>query len=144
MNETDRNLGSRWFEEVWNKGRREAVAEMMGPDAVLHEGGTDSVGPDGFHPFFDRLNAALSEIRVMVHDTIAEEDRICIRWSCSGKHTGEGLGIPVTGRSFEITGMSILRVAEGRIVEGWQNWDMLGMLQQVQGHDPAPTYVAVA
>jgi hypothetical protein len=64
MTEEDRGLGTRWFEEVWNKGRREVIAEMLAPDAVLHEGGVDSVGPEGFYPFFDRLRAAFSELRV--------------------------------------------------------------------------------
>ena len=43
MTDVDRALGTRWFEEVWNKGRRAAIAEMLAPDAVLHEGDTDSV-----------------------------------------------------------------------------------------------------
>ena len=55
MTELERGLGTRWFEDVWNKGSRAAIAEMPAPDAVLHEGGTDCVGPEGFCAFFDRL-----------------------------------------------------------------------------------------
>src|SRR5271157_2692027 len=68
MTELERGLGSQWFEEVWNKGRREAIAELLAPDAVFHEGKTDCVGPEGFYEFFDRLNAAFSEFCVTVHD----------------------------------------------------------------------------
>jgi steroid delta-isomerase-like uncharacterized protein len=141
MTESERTLGSRWFEEVWNKGRRAAIAEMLAPGAVLHEGGIDSVGPEGFYSFFDRLNAAFSDIRVTVHDTIAEGDRACVRWTCSCKHTGGTLGIPATQKTVEVSGISILRIAEGRMVESWQNWDMLGMLQQIQGLNRSATYV---
>jgi steroid delta-isomerase-like uncharacterized protein len=142
MTEEERGLGTRWFEEVWNKGDRAAIAEMLSPDAVLHEGGNDSVGPEGFYAFYDRLNAAVSEFRVTVHDTIVEGDRACVRWTCECKHTGDGLGVPATGKTVHVTGISILRIAGGRMVEGWQNWDMLGLLEQIQGLKRSGTYVS--
>jgi steroid delta-isomerase-like uncharacterized protein len=142
MTEMERNLGNRWFEEVWNKGRREAIAEMVAPQAVIHDGATDSVGPEGFYPFFERMNATFSDIHVTVHDTIAEHDRVCVRWSCSLRHTGDGLGIPASGKTIHVTGISIIRVAGGKLVEGWQNWDMLGMMDQIQSRDRSATYIA--
>jgi hypothetical protein len=53
MTEQERDLGRRWFEEVWNRGRRDAIAEMLSPDSVLHEAGSDSIRPEGFYPLFD-------------------------------------------------------------------------------------------
>jgi len=144
MTEHERDLGRRWFELVWNQGRREAISELLTPEAVIHDGGTDSVGPDGFYPFFDRLNAAFSEFHVNVEDSIAEDDKICVRWSCSAKHTGDGLGMPPTGVTIHITGISILRVAGGKLVEGWQNWDMLGMMEQIQSRAKSATYIGAA
>lgn len=142
MTDLDRGLGTRWFEEVWNKGRRAAIVEMLAPNAVLHEGDRDSVGPEGFYEFFDRLNAAFSEFQVTVHDTFAEGDRECVRWSCSCKHTGDALGMPATHKTVRVTGISIVRISDGRMVEGWQNWDMLGMLEQIQGSGRSATYVS--
>ena len=141
MTEQERDLGRRWFEEVWNKGRREAVAEMLLPDAVLHEAGIDSVGPVGFYPLFDRLSAAFSDIHVSTDDVIVDGDKICVRWSFSGKHTGGGLGFAATGVVVHTTGNTIMRVADGMLIEGWQNWDMLGLIQQIQGSPKAATYV---
>jgi steroid delta-isomerase-like uncharacterized protein len=144
MTEMERSLGSRWFEEVWNKGRRDAIAEMLAPDAVLHEAGTDSVGPEGFYPFFDRLNVAFSGLHVTVEDTIAEKDRICVRWSCIATHTGDGLGVAPTGKNIDVTGMSMIRVRNGRIAEAWQNWDMQRLMEQIHSRAMSPTYVAFA
>ena len=141
MSETARNLAVRWFEEVWNQGRRDAIADFLAPDCVIHDGGLDSTGPEGFYPFFDRIHAAFSDLHLMIHDTLAEGDRVCVRWSSTGKHTGNGLGIPPTGKRLAITGISIIRVANGKLVEGWQNWDMLGMMQQIQGGEKPATYI---
>lgn len=140
MTEMEQGLGRRWFEEVWNKGRREAIAEMLAPDAVLHDAERDSLpGPEGFYPFFDRLSATLSELHVTVDDTFAGDDRVCVRWSCSAKHTGDGFGVPPTGKAIHVTGISILRVAGGIVVEAWQNWDVMGMMEQIKSQDEAAT-----
>jgi steroid delta-isomerase-like uncharacterized protein len=142
MSESNKELGKRWFEEVWNKRRRDAIGEMMAPDAVIQESGEAVKGPEGFYPFFDRMQAAFSDIHVTVHDAIAEQDTVCLRWSCTMKHTGDGLGIPSTGKSIQITGISIMRIAAGKLVAGWQNWDMLGLMQQIREESMAPTYIA--
>ena len=144
MTQNERDLGRRWFEEVWNKHRREAIAEMMAPDAMVHDGGSDTVGPAGFYPFFDRLSDSVSGMHVTVQHTIIEGDQLCARWLATGKHTGDGLGIPATGRSFRVTGITIFRIADGMAIEAWQNWDMLGMLQQIQGGERAATYIAAS
>ena len=144
MTDLDRNVPIRWFEEVWNGGRRAAIAEMLAPDAILHEGGTDCVGPEGFYPFYDRLTAAFSDFRVTIQDTLSEGDKVCVRWTCTCQHTGDGMGTPATQRTVHVTGISIMRIANGQMVEGWQSWDMLGMMEQIQGWRRSATYVAAA
>jgi steroid delta-isomerase-like uncharacterized protein len=138
----ERNLGARWFEEVWNQQRREAIEEMMAPDAVLHEAGRDSVGPAAFHEFYDRLNSAFSNIRITVHDTIIDGDRACLRWEASLKHTGDGLGLPPTQKTIHVTGITIVRIANNKLVEAWQNWDMMGMMEQIHDKGRSATYVS--
>lgn len=144
MQEADRDFGRRWFEEVWNKQRREAIGEMIAPGAPIHDAGETVYGPEGFYPFFDRMQATFSDLHVTVHDTIGQEKRICVRWSCSMKHTGAGLGMPPTGKLLKTTGISIIQVEQGRATEAWQNWDMLGLLQQIQETQRAATYIAPA
>ncbi len=142
MNEQDRNIGARWFDEVWNKKRREAIAEMMASYCVLHDGAIQTVGPDGFYPFFERIHNTFTEIKTAVHDTIAEGDKICFRWSFEGKHAGDGLGLAPTGRRVTTTGISIVHVKDGKLIEGWQNWDMLGLLEQIKSAPRSPTFIA--
>lgn len=131
-----RDLGKRWFEQVWNQGRREAIAEMMAADAVVHDGEMVTVGRTAFYSFFDRMMATLSEIHVNV------EDKLCVRWTCTARHTGDGLGIAPTGQTVHITGISIMRHADTMFVEAWQNWDMLGMMEQIKGVGKSATYIS--
>ena len=141
----NQDLIGRWFEEVWNKGRREAIAEMLMPDAVIHDGAMSATGPVGFYPFFDRMHAAFSDIRLELGETITENDRVCVRWCATMKHTGPGFGMAPTGKTISMTGISIIRVAEGKVAEGWQNWDGLGLMQQIQAIEGAAAlYVGTA
>ena len=142
MSKGNKALATRWFEEVWNKGKRDAIAEMLLPNAVIYESCQAIQGPDGFYPFFDRMQAAVSDIHVSFHDAMAEGDRVVLRWSVSMRHTGDGLGVPPTEKVVTTTGISVPRLAGGKFIEGWQNWDMLGLMQQIQGTRLGLTYTA--
>ena len=90
------------------------------------------------------MQATFSEIQVTVDETITQGDKLCARWSCTMKHTGYGFGMAPTGKALNVTGISIMRVAGGKLVEGWQNWDMLGLMQQIEGAGKAATYMSVS
>jgi len=64
MSEANKALAKKWFEEVWNKRRREAIDEMLSPHAVIYEGSQIAKGPEGFRPFFDRMWEAFSDIKI--------------------------------------------------------------------------------
>jgi steroid delta-isomerase-like uncharacterized protein len=141
MSDAKIEIAKLWFEEVWNKGRREAIRELLEPDAVIYESSEAIRGPEGFYPFFDRMHATFSDIHVLFHDTIAQDDKVCLRWSVTARHTGGGFGIPPTNKTLHATGITVVRIENGKFIEGWQNWDMLGLMQQIQGAGLAPTYI---
>lgn len=133
------SFAHRWFNEVWNKGRVSAIDEMLAEDAVTHglgEAGVEIRGPAAFKPFVARLRGAFPDIAVTVEQTIAEGDWIASRWSARMTHSGDDLGVPATGKHVTVTGMSMARVREGKMIEGWNNWDMLGLMQQIGGTSP--------
>jgi hypothetical protein len=68
-----------------------------------------------FYPFFDRISTTFSEMRITPHAAIAEGGLVCLRRSCAMRHTGDGLGMPATNKRVEITGISIVRVANGKL-----------------------------
>ncbi len=133
--EEHKALIRRWFEEVWNKGRADAIAEMMAEDAVAHGLSDDAAkplrGPQGFRPFHAQFCEAFPNIEVVVEDTIAEGDRVVARCSVRGKHVGDSLGFKATGAQAEFDGITIVRVKDGKIVEAWNNFDFLKMYRQL-------------
>jgi len=127
--EAQKKFAARWFEEVWNKSRREAIDEMFPEDGVLHDGRNEYRGPAEFKRFYDDLRAQLCDVQVTPLETISEGDMVCMRWSSTAKDRS-------TGKHLAVTGMSILRFKDGCFVEAWQNWDQHGLLQQLE--DSAP------
>jgi steroid delta-isomerase-like uncharacterized protein len=133
----------RWFEEVWNKGRISAIDEMAAPNVVGHgqaQHGVD-IGLREFKPFVHRFRHAFPDMQVSIHATIEQGETVVARWTATMTHRGEFLGIPATGRRVTVTGTSIQRIVDGKIIEGWDNWDQLGLLVQI-GALPMTEFVA--
>jgi steroid delta-isomerase-like uncharacterized protein len=134
MSEENKALIRRWMEEVWNKGRAEAIDEMFAEDGVAHglsEAGQELRGPGGFRPFFQSFRDAFPDIQVIVEDTVAEGDKVAARCTVRGRHQGNTLGFAATGQPTEFTGICIVRIKDGKIVEAWNNFDFMGMFQQL-------------
>jgi steroid delta-isomerase-like uncharacterized protein len=135
MSEENKTLVRRWFEEVWNKGRADAIAEMLATDGVVHGLSDDTAkplrGPEGFLPFHAQFREAFPDIEVVVEDQIAEDDMVATRCSVRGKHAGDSLGFPATQAPVEFTGVSITRIKDGKIVEAWNNFDFMKMFKQL-------------
>ena len=128
------SLTRRWFDEVWNQGRVETIRELMAPDAIgVGQGGAGAAihGPAEFQAFVERLRAAFPDMSVTVEDAFGAGDKVAVRWSATMTHQGSDLGIPASGKRVHITGITILRIVDGRIVAGWDNWDELGMMRQI-------------
>ena len=131
MSTENKALVQRWFEEVWNKGRASAIDEMLTSGAVVHGLGADLSGPAEFKAFHAAYRDAFPDIALHVDQLVAEGALVAARWVGSGTHTGNGLGVPATGKPVHLTGMVLVRVEEGKIAEGWNNFDQFGMLQQL-------------
>lgn len=124
----------RWFEEVWNKGRAEAIEEMFAADGIaygLGEAGVNVRGPVQYRPFFDKLRGAFPDFYLRIEDTVAEGDKVAARWTAEMTHQGDTLGLPATGKKVAVTGMTIVRVRDGKITEAWNNWDVMSLMQQI-------------
>lgn len=128
-------LVQRWFHEVWDEGKEEAIDRIMAPDAKVHGlGGPEGqtiVGPEQFKPFFRTMRAALGDLEVKVVRTVVQGDTVAAHCHVVARHVGDALGGPATNRPVEFWGITIARVENGKIVEGWNVFDFLSMYQQL-------------
>ena len=135
MSTESQDLIRRWFEEVWNKGREEAIDEMFAADGIAHglteEGDKTLRGPEQFKPFHRTFRSAFPDLEVVVEDTISEGDKLAARCTVRGKHQSDSLGFAATGLTTDFTGITIVRIERGKIVEAWNNFDFMRMYKQL-------------
>ena len=130
--EENKAIARRWMEEVWGKGSLAAVDELCAPDFVWHWA-PPGVASDreGYKQNVTMSFAPFADIRSTIEDMVAEGDKVVVRWTWRGTHKGEFMGIAPTGKQVTLTGISIIRIAGGKIVEEWGEMDMLGWMQQL-------------
>ncbi|KMO42397.1 hypothetical protein VQ03_10790 [Methylobacterium tarhaniae] len=105
----------------------------IAPDFVRHDPGLNFEvrGPEGVRRLGEVLHGGVSEMKLPIDEVIAEGDRVLVRLRFRGRHTGDLMGLPASGRSIDIAVMDLFRIVDGRLVEHWALLDNLGLLKQV-------------
>jgi steroid delta-isomerase-like uncharacterized protein len=120
--------------ELYNHtGNLDAVEEIFAPEYVSHEPTSGEVrGIEGARQFAATFREAFPDLQNTIEDMVAEGDKVVMRFRGNGTHEGETEAFgPPTGKRMEITGITIKRLADGKIVEAWTNFDALGMMRQL-------------
>lgn len=136
--EENKTIVRRLYGEVINAGNLDLAGNFIAEDVIENE----EVSPHGlenFKEFFAQFRAAFPDLNVTIEDMIAEGDKVVVRMTIRGTHTGTGdfMGFVPRGKKIEIETIDIIRFADGKMVEHWGKTDTLGMLQQL-GEDPTP------
>lgn len=123
----------RLIEEVYNQGNLAVADELYTTNAVRHDSATPDVpkGPEFAKQIAARYRRAFPDLRLTIQDMLVDGDKVAIRWASAGTHKGELQGIAPSGKNFSLSGISIIRFANGKIEEEWVNWDTLGMMKQL-------------
>ena len=134
--EENKELAKRLM-ECWSQGNVAPLDGMLAPDFILH----DPAGPGGWHG--DGINnreeykqylssfVAAWQGQFTIDDLIAEGEKVVIRWTYRGTHRGEWRGVSPTSNAVTFTGTATYRIVDGKLVEGWQNVDNLGVVRQL-------------
>jgi predicted ester cyclase len=125
--------------EARNTARLELLDGIYDPAVVVHDCGApgDLRGLAALKTYYRGSHEGLSDFRMELFDVFAGGDRLAMRWTVSGTHTGELRGLPPTGKAVRFSGVAIDRVVDGRIVEEWVDYNVLSVLQQL-GLAPMP------
>jgi steroid delta-isomerase-like uncharacterized protein len=124
-------LVRRFIDEVFVEQRDDAVETLLADDFVGHTWGPKPVNREFLHDAITRVQAGLSDVSMTVEDTVSEADRVAVRLTSRARQSGEFMGMPATGKSYEIEEMHLFRVADGKIAEHWHVADIAGMLRQL-------------
>ena len=139
MSQENKALIRRWFEEIWNQGNEATIDELLDPEAKVqgldHPEGAGKSGPEAFKPFHRAFRNAFPDIHITLHEIIAEGDMVATRFTATGTHASDDLGIPATNRKIEVSGMSMGRIEGGKLVEGHNTVDLLTMYRQLDALD---------
>jgi len=123
----------RIFEEVWNQKNLNAVDELVADEYVHNDASLPEPqrGVGAYKQFVTLYHRAFPDIHFTIEQMIEEGDMVAIRWRVAGTHQGDLPTLAATGRPISLTGISIARLRDGKGIESWNNWDGLGMMQQL-------------
>ncbi len=139
--EENKAIFRRLMEEVFTQGNLDEIDELISPDWVNIDPSLPEElhGRDGARQLITMWRAGFSDFELTIDDMIAEGDKVAARFTFSGTHSGEFVGIPATGKHVRGTGTGIFQFADGLDVEHWVNFDALGIMQQL-GALPTPEH----
>ncbi len=125
----------RWFEEVWNQKREEGIDEMLDDESVHRGfGTTESIkirARNNFREFYRAFVSTFPNIHITVEDTVCEGDKMSARCTVRATHTGEDLDVLPTDQPVEFTGLTFVKIKDGKIVEALNEFDFMKMYSQV-------------
>lgn len=137
--ETNKAIVRRYLEQVIGEGRADLVEEFLAEGIELHGTGLES-GLEALGQWVIMMATAFPDRQMTIDDVVAEGDRVVARTTMTGTHQGEMLSIPATGKAVMQPSITIFRLVNGKIAEGWFAADNLSFMQQL-GVIPAPQAV---
>ena len=127
-----KKLIRREAEETWESGKTHVIHETSHAHRVHHlPGGEKAHGTASIKETRDAVRAAFSDHRIRIEHLIVEGDMAAARLILTGKHTGEIMGVPPTGKEIHLIANNIYRIEDGKIAELWTEWDRLALLEQL-------------
>ena len=137
----NKEAATKLFHAGWDRGDFAVLDEMIPADALDHStipGKSPEKGPASFKSIIGMFRASIPDVKLTVHDEIAEGDKVVHRWSLKGTHSGTPLfGVPASGKTLEFGGTTIVRIANGKVMERWSNVDEMALARQL-GLVPPP------
>jgi predicted ester cyclase len=139
--EKNKDVARRFVEvlqEFFHTGDADLVDSVLDENVVQHISGLppEAQSLEGFKQLLPALPQAFPDTLFEAEDLVAEGDKVAFRLIWSATHRGEFFGIPPTGIRATVTEMHIFRIAGGKVVERWGEWDALGLMQQLGAAPP--------
>ena len=130
--EENKAFERRLYEEIYIRKNSAAIEQFFATNWVCHPSppGMPS-GLKGMKQWHDLNNKAIPDMQVKLEDMVAEGDKVACRWTATGTHEGEFMGVPATNKQISLSGIHIDLITSGKVAETWNYSDMLGVMQQL-------------
>jgi len=136
--EENKAIVRRFFEELLSTDNFAVADEILSPDFRFYFAGSPgAMDLESYMEFLVARRAAFPDRRFIVEDMIGEGDKVSARFTMRGTHKGEFRGIAPSGTELTMTGIDMIRISEGKLVEDRVEVDQLGMMQQL-GAETSP------
>jgi len=126
-------INQRAFEEMWSKGNLEVISEIYAANYAGH-GPAGTQGTNGLEAIKQSVTmyrTAFPDLQITVDDMTVEGNKVVTRWTARGTHKAELMGIAPTDKQITVMGISIVRIANGKIEESWNTWDRMDLMRQL-------------
>lgn len=129
----NKQIVHRFFEQCWNEGNTNMIGECLTDNVRIHDPVFPNLtaGANNMKAHIESCRRAFPDIKFSIDDTIAERNEVVIHWTARGTHKGDFLGMHPTNRKATVTGTSIYRLDNGKIVEQWAHWNLMSMMEQL-------------
>jgi steroid delta-isomerase-like uncharacterized protein len=138
LQEQNKALAKRTFDELLSKGRFEIAEQLYAKDFVNH-GIHRNISLEEDQAALKGWHQAFPDLTIVPEKLIADGDQVAVYWIARGTNTGTGNGLPATGKKAEQSGITIWRIVDGKIKEEWSAFDQLSLMQQLGLLDQKPT-----
>ena len=130
-NAENEKLARRVIEDVWNEKQRDLIDDLFSEAYRGHGFGSEDGDLQAYKDYFDMITTAFPDVEFEIGLIFSDEEMVATSWKVTGTHEGELMGIEPTGNTSSVTGLSIDRIAGGKVVESWMNFDSLKMMQNI-------------
>ena len=127
--ESNKDTAIRLYRETFNNHNLGIAEDLLAPDVVFHNAGSEIRGHEGWKAFAGGWLTGFPDVNLTVGFAMAEGDRVLLHWRAEGTHTGEFRGVPATGRRISASGLTLFRISSGKIEEMWDEVEAFGQLQ---------------
>lgn len=129
-----------FFEDAFSTGNFDLIDEIVAEDAVAYDPTQPEPvrGPEGIKELITMYRSAFPDLSFEVQETVTDGEWVAVRWTSTGTHEGELMGIEPTGKKTAVEGIELDRIEDGKIVESRVSWDALGLLQQLGAVPESP------
>lgn len=133
MSASNKEIARRFMDECWSQGRMDSIRELVSENCTFHDPVFPTLAPgqESLKRHITTSRTGFPDLRFTIDDTIAERNEVVLHWTANGTHKGPFLGMDPTNKNATVSGTSIFRIDNGKIVEQWADWNLMTLMEQL-------------